>query len=255
MRRAVTALIVAAVVLAACGGGGKAAKDRAKVASITTTSLAPSTTAAPTAAVSPLTGLPVADAGKAGRVALIVKIDNAPEARPQAGLVEADVVYEEMVEGGITRLAAVYQSTDAKPVGPVRSARTTDVNIASELNHPLYGYSGGNKIFLAAIARAPLPDVGVDPFDSLYPPARRRPAPRGGGRPLRGHLPPRPQPPGAAQPVHRHAGAVHQGADGVAGAATAVPVPGQGHAARRRGRGARPPRRHRLPRWAHPGDV
>src|SRR5207237_8922380 len=58
--------------------------------------------------------------------------------------------------------------TDAKPVGPVRSARTTDVNIASELNHPLYGYSGGNKIFLAAIARAPLTDVGVDHFQGLY---------------------------------------------------------------------------------------
>jgi hypothetical protein len=177
MRRPAIVVIAALLVLAACGGGGKAAKDRAKVGAITTTSLAPSTTAPPSAAVSPLTGLPVADAGKASRVALIVKIDNAPEARPQAGLVEADVVYEEMVEGGITRLAAVYQSTDATPVGPVRSARTTDVNIASELNHPLYGYSGGNKIFLAAIARAPLTDVGVDHFVNLYRRDGKRTAP------------------------------------------------------------------------------
>src|SRR3954452_17241908 len=179
-RRTVPLLLVAALTLAACGGGSKkAGKDRAAtVPSITVTSLAPTTTTAPPAApMSPLTGIPVADQATLSRVALIVKIDNAPEALPQTGITEADVVYEEMVEVGGTRLAAVYQSTDAKPVGPVRSARTTDVNIASELNHPLYGYSGGNKIFLAAIARAPLTDVGVDHFVSLYRRDGKRAAP------------------------------------------------------------------------------
>ena len=59
--------------------------------------------------------------------ALVVKIDNDdPEARPQVGLDEADVVYEEMVEGSITRFLAVFHSTDSDPVGPVRSARSTD---------------------------------------------------------------------------------------------------------------------------------
>ena len=178
-RRAVPLILAVALVFAACGGGKKAGKDRAQtVPSVTVTTAAPTTTTAPPAApASPLTGLPIADAAKASRPALIVKIDNAPQALPQIGIVEADVVVEEMVEGGITRLAAVFQSTDADPVGPVRSARTTDVNIASELNHPLYAYSGGNNIFLAAIHAAPLFDVGVDRFDSLYRRDKTRPAP------------------------------------------------------------------------------
>src|SRR5512143_549383 len=70
----------------------------------------------------PLTGLPVrAGDPAAARPALLVKVDNAFEARPQAGIDKADVVYEELVEGGITRLAAVFQSSDPGEVGPVRS--------------------------------------------------------------------------------------------------------------------------------------
>ena len=104
----------------------------------------------------------------------MVKIDNADgggaanEARPQLGLNEADVVYEEMVEGSVTRLAAVFQSTDADPVGPVRSARSTDVLVFSPLNRPLFAWSGANAGFLDLIRQSPLVDVGYDAHPELY---------------------------------------------------------------------------------------
>src|SRR5437763_3209099 len=150
--------------VAACGKAG----GTKTVPSVTATQPTTTTTAAPTAPVAPLTGMPIDDTAKADRVALIVKLDNANEARPQAGLAEADVVFEEMVEGGITRLAAVFQSTDASPVGPIRSVRTTDINIFSALNKPMLGYSGGNKIFLNALHKSPIVDVGVDTYPKDY---------------------------------------------------------------------------------------
>ena len=56
------------------------------------------------------------------RPALAIKVENLPEARPQAGLERADIVYEEPVEGGITRFIVVYQCQDSKRIGPVRSS-------------------------------------------------------------------------------------------------------------------------------------
>jgi hypothetical protein len=169
MRRIIIALTLAALVLTGCGGKSKKGALKAPVVpTITATSEVTTTTAPPAAPVSPLTGVPISDPARQARVALIVKIDNAPEARPQAGLIEADTVFEEQVEGGITRLAAVFQSADANPVGPVRSARSTDISIASELNHPLFGYSGANSVFLSLVRRAPLVDVGVDNQSSAY---------------------------------------------------------------------------------------
>jgi len=177
--RFVGALVAGATVLAACGGGGaKSGAAKAKeVPTVVPTSEVTTTTAPPVAPTSPLTGTAVANPANQNRVALIVKIDNAPEARPQAGLVEADVVFEEQVEGGISRLMAIFQSGDANPVGPVRSARSTDISIASELNHPLFGYSGANAIFLKLVRSSPLVDVGVDLQPSVYNRVKGRPAP------------------------------------------------------------------------------
>jgi hypothetical protein len=73
-----------------------------------------------------------------------VKIDNHPRARPQAGLGQADVVYEEIVEG-VTRFFAVFHSNGSDPVGPIRSARTTDIGLLAQLDHPLFAYSGANR--------------------------------------------------------------------------------------------------------------
>ncbi|HMJ78866.1 MAG TPA: DUF3048 domain-containing protein [Iamia sp.] len=109
--------------------------------------------------VAPLTGLPVVDPAVLGRPALAVKIDNldtpGESAVPQTGLAYADVVVEEVVEGGITRFVAVLHSTDAPEVGPVRSARTTDVHLLPILGRPLFAYSGGNPGVLQAVRESP----------------------------------------------------------------------------------------------------
>jgi Protein of unknown function (DUF3048) N-terminal domain/Protein of unknown function (DUF3048) C-terminal domain len=161
-------VVVALALLASCGGGKKAAST---TTTTTTTTLATTTTAPP--AVYPLTGLPATDPAKLARPALVVKIDNADgsgtnSARPQIGLNQADVVYEEMVEGSVTRLAAVFHSGDSDPVGPVRSARTTDIAVFTPLNTPLYAWSGANADFAAIIRGSALVDVGYDAHSEVY---------------------------------------------------------------------------------------
>lgn len=132
--------------------------------------------APPTTANAPLTGLPM-DIGRARRPVLVVKIDNAPMARPQIGLNQADVVFEEGVEGGITRFAALFHSEGSKPVGPVRSARTTDIHLISALRHPLFAYSGANATFQRHVDQAPLVDVGFDAHAGRYHRDSARPSP------------------------------------------------------------------------------
>jgi len=107
----------------------------------------------------------------------VVKIDNGPRARPQSGINQADIVFEEQVEGGVTRLAAVFNSEDPGSVGPVRSARSTDIGLVSPLHRPLFAYSGANRVFQAAVRRAPLVDVGIDNFPNRYHRDGSRPAP------------------------------------------------------------------------------
>lgn len=112
----------------------------------------------------PLTGL----ANLVSRPALAVKIDNLSPARPQSGLNQADLVYEELVEGGITRYIAVFQSTDAAAVGPIRSGRTSDLLILANLNRALYGASGGNSYVLDALRGANLVSILEDAPGVFY---------------------------------------------------------------------------------------
>jgi hypothetical protein len=146
-------------------------------ATTTTTTTAPTTTSSPafTGEIYPLLGTPVPEAGlaSAGRPALVVKIDNADKsARPQAGLTNADVVYEPRVEGGVTRFLTVFHSSDANPVGPVRSFRTTDVAILRMLGSPLFAWHGTNEIarleLNAAVANGEVVNVGIDVVPSLF---------------------------------------------------------------------------------------
>ncbi|MGA0218911.1 MAG: DUF3048 domain-containing protein, partial [Ilumatobacteraceae bacterium] len=93
----------------------------------------------------PLTGTPLESADEIpNRPALAVKMPNNPQALPQTGLNEADVVFEEIINDGITRFAAVFHSQGSDPVGPIRSGRAQDVDILSNLNSPLFAWSGGN---------------------------------------------------------------------------------------------------------------
>lgn len=101
---------------------------------------------------SPLTGA----ADYPLRPAIGIKIDNSYDARPQTGLTKADVVYDIIVEGGITRYLAMFQSQDAARIGPVRSARTSDISIMAGYNRPIFAYSGGNDGVLAAVRVSPM---------------------------------------------------------------------------------------------------
>jgi len=154
--------VVCLLLLAACSSGGKAdpgpvgAPAVGAPADVTTTTHAP---------VAPLMGLPLTDPARLARPALVVKIENAPASRPQSGLDGADVVYEEIVEGGITRFLAVFHSTDAGVVGPVRSLRPSDPDIISPFGG-LFAYSGGIPNFIDVLRRTPgVTDVGVDLLD------------------------------------------------------------------------------------------
>jgi hypothetical protein len=89
----------------------------------------------------------------APRPALVVKVDNV-DAEPQSGLNQADIVFEEIVEGQATRFAAVFNSSEANPVGPIRSGRTQDVNLLLSLNDPAIAYSGANEAVNAALQNA-----------------------------------------------------------------------------------------------------
>jgi hypothetical protein len=101
----------------------------------------------------PLTG---ADAGNAeaaeqSRPAIAVKIENSSDARPQTNLYRADVVYEQYVEYGISRLVAVYHSDYPEEVGPIRSMRPMDPHIAGPYDGPL-AFSGAQRRFINAAA-------------------------------------------------------------------------------------------------------
>ncbi len=159
-RRAGMVLAVALLmVTAACGGGKKASQGRA-----TTTAPATTTTTLPPQAL--LTGLPQPDAGKLKRPAVTVKIDNNAAARPQAGLDAADVVYEEVTEG-ITRFVVVFQSTDADPIGPVRSVRPADPLIVAPLGGLLV-FSGGAPNIVQLVRNADLNFIDENTSEALY---------------------------------------------------------------------------------------
>ncbi len=109
----------------------------------------------------PLTGVPTENETDVDRPALAVKIENSVDARPQTGLNAADLVWEEVVEGGITRYVAVYHSQMPAEIGPVRSVRPMDAAIAAPLGG-LFAFSGGQPDFVAAVGAAGLQVVSHD---------------------------------------------------------------------------------------------
>ncbi|GAA2825225.1 hypothetical protein GCM10010441_57170 [Kitasatospora paracochleata] len=126
----------------------------------------PAAPSAPTGALSPLTGLP----GGAGRI-LAVKVDNALPARPQTGLGSADVVYAIEVEGGLSRFLAVYDSDHLPPgdrIGPVRSARESDLPILQQYGRVDFAYSGALTRFLPVLAAADVVNASPEQDASAF---------------------------------------------------------------------------------------
>lgn len=128
---AAAALLVLTVslILASCGMG-PAAKPPGKLAS-------------------PFTGEPVTALSRV----LAVKIDNIAQARPQTGLGEADIVYVLPVEGGLSRILAVFSSSYPRVTGPVRSAREDDLELLAQFGRPAFAYSGATPVLLPYIHR------------------------------------------------------------------------------------------------------
>ncbi|MEV7995600.1 DUF3048 domain-containing protein [Streptomyces sp. NPDC086077] len=157
-RAAVTALVgagTAVSLMAGCTGGERPPDDDGR---------APEPSPRPSA---PRSAPPV------GPV-LTVKIDNTRPARPHTGLGTADIVYVEQVEGGLSRMLAVYASSLPKAVGPVRSAREADLELLRQFDHPTLAFSGAQTRLLPLIDRSPL---------RAEPPSRSPGAYfRGGGR-------------------------------------------------------------------------
>ncbi|HET6939929.1 MAG TPA: DUF3048 domain-containing protein [Nocardioides sp.] len=143
-----TALLVTSLLLAGCGSddgsddskGGDAAQAQAVAAASTLSS------------TWPLTGLPVTGDEEAAQThpVMVLKMDNTPASAPQKGLGSADMVVEELVEGGMTRLAAFYYSKIPGDVGPVRSMRASDIGIVSPV-HATVATSGAAQVTINRI--------------------------------------------------------------------------------------------------------
>jgi hypothetical protein len=174
-RRAVAVVAAAlAVALVACSGGG--GDDDGSSTTRPPRTDAPTTTTAPP--VAPLTGLPDPDGQSRARPVLWVKVENLADrnVRPQTGLEAADVVYEEVVEGGITRFLVAYNSAVPDVVGPIRSVRLTDPNIVWPLGG-IFAYSGGAQSAVEAIEAAPVNTVNESAAGDAMFRLGSRPAP------------------------------------------------------------------------------
>ena len=109
---------------------------------------------------------------------LAVKIDDTSAAHPQIGLEDADIVYIEQVEAGLTRLAAIFSTRIPQRIGPVRSARISDIDILNQFGRVAFAYSGAQRKLLPVIAAANLEDLGAQrqsPTIYTTDPARRSP--------------------------------------------------------------------------------
>jgi Protein of unknown function (DUF3048) N-terminal domain/Protein of unknown function (DUF3048) C-terminal domain len=111
------------------------------------------------ALASPFTGEPV----RALRRVLIVKIDNLDQARPQTGLTSADIIYLIPVEGGLSRIMAVFSAHFPPVIGPVRSSREDDIDLLRQYGRPAFAYSGADPRLLPLVHRARI----VDLYDGL----------------------------------------------------------------------------------------
>ncbi len=162
------ACVVAAVALvgAACGGSKKVAAPKVTASATSTPPPAASQSPAPPPPppVCPLTGQTPAGGAVPNRPTLAIKVENAPESRPPVGLDAADIIYEEPVEGGITRFLVMYQCKDAARVEPVRSFRQADVYMTNQTGKALMSSAGGSpptqEALAAAVKAGWLVDVG-----------------------------------------------------------------------------------------------
>ena len=126
------------------------------------TSPTPSAEPQPVATTSPLSGRE----GGVDTPVMVVKYDNTPAAQPHRGLTSADVVYVEPVEWGLTRIAAVFSTDLPEAVGPIRSARISDIDLLAQYGNVAFVFSGAQQRLWPKIEAAnwiPLSQDGGSP--------------------------------------------------------------------------------------------
>jgi hypothetical protein len=111
-----------------------------------TIAVRPTPTPIPLAEFCPLTGLRDANKPWLKRRPLVVKIDNAPLARPQSGLLSADIIIEHLAEGGVTRFDAIFWCGEGDAIGPIRSARLIDLEVVPMLQAILVNVGASNEV-------------------------------------------------------------------------------------------------------------
>jgi hypothetical protein len=151
--KALLAASVAALVLAGCGSG-----DGSEDSSDSGPEAQNVAAAAEMKATWPLTGLPVTgdDESAQKHPVMVLKMDNTAASAPQVGLGSADLVVEELVEGGMTRLAAFYYSDIPGEVGPARSMRASDIGIVAPVKGAMVT-SGAAQVTISRIDDAGIP--------------------------------------------------------------------------------------------------
>jgi hypothetical protein len=151
MRRLLaTATVGCCLLVSACGSGGNSSANDSHQAQVKDVGPADSSRTAGQTVLSgppvyPLTGQPAPSRSATEQPSLAVKIDNVSGAWPQAGLNSADIVFDILVEGGLTRLMAVYQSQPASLVGPIRSARPVDAYLLRLFGGGYFAFSGASR--------------------------------------------------------------------------------------------------------------
>lgn len=157
-RTSFAVLAVLVVLAGACRGNATEAAPPAPGPTATPT---PSPTPEEPEAIAPLTGEPTDDEDVIARPVVAVKIENTAAARPQSGIEDADIVFEELVEGGITRFAAIFQSRVPEVVGPIRSGRPEDAEIMPAFE-PFLFMSGLRAEVKAMLNAAGIPWIRED---------------------------------------------------------------------------------------------
>lgn len=166
-RAAAASALVALVLAGACTSAPQPTPTTTSVSSSPPASTTSATPSPSTPSYPGLTGGPV----------LAVKIDNTSPARPRIGIGKADVVYVELVEGGLTRLLAVFSSAMPPEVGPVRSARESDGELLGNYGKVAFAFSGATDLTMAAIHSGPQVNLSNDQSGQGFRREGRRAAP------------------------------------------------------------------------------
>ncbi|WP_188837692.1 DUF3048 domain-containing protein [Flexivirga endophytica] len=174
-----TAVALLALVTAGCSGGGSGtmanstdspsgtrATDSKSASASTRSSAPPSSPKKPSTSALKPSGNPLTGGAKTGNPVIAVKLENTRAAMPQYGLSPADLVFVEQVEGNLTRLMPIYQTSFPKRVEPVRSARSTDADILPAFGHPALVYSGAASQIRKKLSKAPIRLFGSGSRDS-----------------------------------------------------------------------------------------